>query len=396
MTKALSDVRVLDLSRVLAGPWATQMLGDLGAEIIKIERPGSGDDTRGWGPPWVGEGEDRTAAYYLTCNRNKKSVAIDMATTEGQQLIRDLAAQSDIVVENFKVGGLAKYGLDYESLKAINPRLIYCSITGFGQTGPDAQNPGYDMMIQAKSGFMSITGEPDGEPQRMGVALVDIMTGINSCSAILAALHDRGRTGVGQHIDMALFDVAMSSLGNQALNYLASGTAPMRSGNVHPNVMVSQPFETADGWVMVITGNDRQFARLANVIGLPEMAEDERYMTNGARSENRDTMIPKLSGALQLQTTAHWTKALTEVSIPNSPINTIDQAFAEPQAQYRGLSHEIDGLPQVASPLRLGASATDDATAPPAIGQDTDTVLSENLDLSVGQRAALRKSGAIG
>ena len=252
------------------------------------------------------------------------------------------------------------------------------------------------MMIQAKSGFMSITGEPEGEPQRMGVALVDIMTGINSCAAILAALHQRERTGEGQHIDMALFDVAMSSLGNQALNYLASGVAPVRSGNVHPNVMVSQPFETADGWIMVITGNDRQFARFADAIGHPEMAGDERFATNGARAENYRAMAALLNAALKRETTAHWTKALTEVSVPNSAINSIDQAFAEPQARYRGHSHTIDGLPQVASPLRLAASASDDATAPPALGQHTDAVLEGALGLSEGQRADLRAKGVLG
>ncbi len=396
MAKALSDVRVLDLSRVLAGPWATQMLGDLGAEIIKIEKPGSGDDTRGWGPPWYGEGEQRKAGYYLATNRNKKSVAIDIAKPEGQALILNLAAQSDIVVENFKLGGLKKYGLDYSSLKAINPRLIYCSITGFGQDGPDAENPGYDLMIQAMSGFMSITGNADGPPRRMGVAMVDLTTGVNAAAAILAALYQRERTGEGQHIDIALFDVALSSLGNQALNYLVSGVAPGRTGNAHPNVVPYQPFETEDGWIIVAVGNDAQFARFAELLGHGDMVGDERYRTNAARVENRDTLIPSLAEAIKQRTSANWTAALAERNIPYGPINTIEQAFAEPQAQHRGLSHTIDGVPQVASPLRLGASPKDNPTPPPSLGQDTDAVLEEKLRLSENQRAELRAKGVVG
>ncbi|MEO1167788.1 MAG: CaiB/BaiF CoA-transferase family protein [Pseudomonadota bacterium] len=401
MTQALSGVRVLDLSRVLAGPWATQMLGDLGAEIIKIEKPGIGDDTRGWGPPWLEEqrgkeGEARTAGYYLAANRNKKSVAIDIAKPEGQQLIRDLAAQSDIVVENFKRGGLKKYGLDHESLRAANPSLICCSITGFGQDGPDADKPGYDLMIQAMSGFMSITGNADGPPRRMGVAMVDLTTGMNAAAAILAALYQREKTGEGQHIDIALFDVAMSSLGNQALNYLVSGEAPRRTGNAHPNVVPYQPFETADGWIIVAVGNDNQFARFVELLGHCDMAEDERYRTNGARVENRDTLIPPLAKAMKARTTADWTAVLIEANVPHGPINTIEQAFAEPQAIHRGLSREIDGIPQVASPLRLEASPTDAATPPPALGQDTDSVLADRLGLSAEDRDALRKKGTLG
>ncbi|WP_299322858.1 CaiB/BaiF CoA-transferase family protein [Parasphingopyxis sp.] len=393
MTKALSGVRVLDLSRVLAGPWATQMLGDLGAEIIKIEKPGVGDDTRGWGPPW--HGEDRTAGYYLAANRNKKSVAIDIAKPEGQKLIRDLAARSDIVVENFKRGGLRKYGLDHESLRAENPKLICCSITGFGQDGPDADKPGYDLMVQAMSGFMSITGNADGPPRRMGVAMVDLTTGMNAAAAILAALYQRERTGEGQHIDIALFDVALSSLGNQALNYLVSGEAPGRTGNAHPNVVPYQPFETADGWIIVAVGNDNQFARFAALLGHGEMASDARYRTNGARVENRDTLIPPLTEAMKTRTTAEWTEALIEANVPNGPINTIQEAFAEPQAIHRRLSHEIEGVPQVASPLRLGASPMDGAIPPPALGQDTDAVLEALLGISADAREALRASGII-
>ncbi len=393
--KALSDVRVLDLSRVLAGPWATQMLGDLGAEIIKIEKPGSGDDTRGWGPPWHGEGEQRKAGYYLATNRNKKSVAIDIARPEGQTLIRQLAEQSDIVVENFKRGGLKKYGLDYQSLKAVNPRLIYCSITGFGQDGPDADKPGYDLMIQAMSGFMSITGNADGPPRRMGVAMVDLTTGMNAAAAILAALYQRDRTGEGQPIDIALFDVAMSSLGNQALNYLVSGVAPGRTGNAHPNVVPYQPFETADGWIIVAVGNDAQFARFAELLGQGDMAADDRYRTNASRVENRDTLIPPLAEAMKQRASSDWNAALAEQSIPCGPINTIEQAFAEPQAQHRGLSHTVGGVPQVASPGRLAASPMDDPIPPPSLGQDTDIVLEEKLRLSEDQRAELRAKGVI-
>ncbi|MCA1749034.1 MAG: CaiB/BaiF CoA transferase family protein [Parasphingopyxis sp.] len=401
MTQALSGVRVLDLSRVLAGPWATQMLGDLGAAIVKIERPGEGDDTRKWGPPWLGDKSDKRPAYYLSTNRNKASVAIDMAREEGQALIRRLAEGSDIVVENFKLGGLEKFGLDYRSLKAINPRLIYCSITGFGQDGPDADKPGYDLMLQAMSGFMSVTGEKDGPPRRMGVAMVDLTTGMNAAAAILAALFQRERTGEGQHIDIALFDVAMSSLGNQALNYLVSGTAPGRTGNAHPNVVPYQPFETADGWMIVAVGNDSQFARFAGLLGLSEMAEDERYATNAARVENRESLIPPLAEAMKARTTAEWTALLKPNNVPHGPINTIEQAFAEPQAIHRGLSGTVADasgaeLPVVASPLRLSASARPDPTPPPRLGEQTDSVLRDRLGLSGEEIAQLRASGVVG
>ncbi len=394
--QALSGVRVLDLSRVLAGPWATQMLGDLGAEIVKIEKPGVGDDTRGWGPPWHGEGERRRAGYYLAANRNKQSVAIDIAKAEGQALIRRLAEDSDIVVENFKRGGLARYGLDYASLSAINPRLVYCSVTGFGQDGPDADKPGYDLMVQAMSGFMSITGDADGPPHRMGVAMVDLTTGMNAGAAILAALYQRERTGRGQHIDIALFDVAMSSLGNQALNYLVSGVAPGRTGNAHPNVVPYQPFETADGWIIVAVGNDGQFARFAALLGHPEWAEDDRFATNGARVDNRDTLIPPIVAAMKTKGSGDWAALLEAETIPYGPINTIEQAFAEPQAVHRGLSSEVEGVPYVASPLRLSDSERPDPTPPPLLGQDTDAVLADRLGLAPEDIEKLRNSGAIG
>jgi crotonobetainyl-CoA:carnitine CoA-transferase CaiB-like acyl-CoA transferase len=399
MAKALSGVRVLDLSRVLAGPWATQMLGDLGAEIIKIEKPGTGDDTRRWGPPWhagdSGDPEDRVAAYYFTANRNKHSVTIDMATAEGQGLIRDLAEQSDILVENFKTGGLTKYGLDYASLQAINPKLIYCSITGFGQDGPDAHKPGYDLMIQAMSGFMSITGNAEGPPRRMGVAMIDLASGMNAAAAILAALYQREKTGQGQYIDIALFDVALSSLGNQALNYLVSGDVPERTGNAHPNIVPYQPFETADGWIIIAVGNDRQFARFCELTGQGVLADDARYQTNAARVENRATLVPMFAKAMRKRSSAEWISALIEANVPHGPINTIEQAFAEPQAIHRALSHSENGVPMVASPLRLSGSPAGDSRPPPGLGEDTDKILQNLLGCSADDIAEYRKKRII-
>lgn len=400
---ALAGIRVLDLSRVLAGPWATQTLGDLGAEVIKIEKPGEGDDTRGWGPPWLADGEGRPtreSAYFLAANRNKRSVTIDMATAEGQALIRRLAQQSDVVVENFKVGGLRRYGLDPESLAALNPRLVTCSITGFGQDGPDAGRAGYDFMIQGMSGLMSVTGSPDTEPQKVGVALVDILTGLNATIAILAALEQRHRTGRGQHIDIALFDVAMASLANQALNYLVGGSAPRRLGNAHPNIVPYQAFETADGHLILAVGNDAQFARFCRLADLPELATDVRFATNRDRVAHRETLIPLVADALTRQSTSAWLAMLDAAGIPAGPINTIAQAFAEPQALARGLAlnlpHPLGGhAPGVRSPLRLSDSPTEEPTAPPLLGQHTDEVLATVLGLSICERQALREAGAI-
>ncbi|AFT69620.1 Formyl-CoA transferase [Alloalcanivorax dieselolei B5] len=402
MSGALSHLRVLDLSRVLAGPWAGQILGDLGAEVIKVERPGGGDDTRIWGPPYAkdAEGHDSDqSAYYLCTNRNKKSVAIDIAHPEGQALVRELAAQSDVVIENFKKGGLRRYGLDYESLSADNPGLIYCSITGFGQTGPYASRPGYDFLIQAMGGLMSITGHRDGEPgagpMKVGVALTDITTGLYSTIAILGALEHRNRTGEGQHIDMALLDVQIACLANQTLNYLTTGQAPTRMGNAHPSVVPYQDFPTADGDVILAIGNDGQFARFCEVAGHPEWAADDRYATNRARVDNRDTLIPLMRQATVMRTTKEWIEVLEQAGVPCGPVNSIADVFQDPHVQARGMQLEMSHpslgtVPQVASPLRLSASPVEYRTAPPLLGEHTDEVLAETLGLSAEAIQRLR------
>jgi crotonobetainyl-CoA:carnitine CoA-transferase CaiB-like acyl-CoA transferase len=395
MTKALTGIRVLDLSRVLAGPWCTQMLGDLGAEIIKIEQPGKGDDTRSWGPPWHGAREDRLSAYYLSANRNKKSVAIDIAKPEGQALIRELATKCDVLVENFKVGGLEKYGLDYLSLKALNPRLVYCSITGFGHSGPRAHQPGYDLMVQGLSGLMSITGQPDGEPQKVGVALVDVMTGLHACIAVLAALNQRHETGRGQFIDMALLDVAISTLANIGLNQRVTGEAPKRLGNAHPSVVPYQVFETADGHMIVAVGNDGQFAHFVKVLGLAALAVDPLYATNAGRVENRATLIPQLAAAMKTQTTAHWDAALSAANVPAGPINDIGQALADPQSVARGLATMAGNRPAIASPLRLSDSMPDAGSEPPLLGQNTAEVLQDLLGHSAADIAALKQRSVV-
>jgi crotonobetainyl-CoA:carnitine CoA-transferase CaiB-like acyl-CoA transferase len=395
MNQALSGIRILDLSRVLAGPWCTQMLGDLGAEIIKVEQPGKGDDTRGWGPPWHGEEEDRLSAYYLSANRGKQSVTINMATPEGQDLIRQLAAKCDVIVENFKVDGLKQYGLDYDSLKAANSRLIYCSITGFGQDGPRAHQPGYDLMIQGQSGLMSITGDPAGEPQKVGVALVDVMTGLHATIAVLAALNQRHVTGRGQSIDLALFDVAVSTLANIALNFQVSNIVPRRMGNAHPSVVPYQVFETSDGHMIVAVGNDSQFAHFAAALGFVELATDIRFVTNAGRVEHRGDLIPLLADAMKTRTTAAWEALLSAVNVPAGPINTIEQALADPQAHFRNLATNAGGRPGIASPLRLSDSATGPSAAPPRLGADTAAVLSSLLGLDEDAISALRAQGAL-
>ncbi|TCT08927.1 CaiB/BaiF CoA transferase family protein [Paralcaligenes ureilyticus] len=390
----LTGIRVLDLTRVLAGPWCTQNLADLGAEVIKIERPGSGDDTRGWGPPYVKDqnGHDTTeAAYYASANRNKLSVALDIASEQGAGLIRELARQCDILVENFKVGGLRKYGLDYESIKEINPALIYCSITGFGQTGPYAGRPGYDFMIQGMGGLMSITGErddlPGGGPQKAGVAVADLMTGMYSTVGILAALHERTRSGLGQYIDMALLDCQVAMLANQNLNYMTTGVAPKRAGNAHQNLVPYQVFTAADGHLIVAVGNDSQFRAYSRVIGRPGLAEDVRFMTNSNRVINREVLVPMLVEAMKTQARDYWLAELEKAGVPAGPINTMDQVYQDPQVQSRGmqisLPHGSAGqAPVGASPLRLSGSPVNYRHAAPLLGEHTEQVLRERLGLS--------------
>ncbi len=407
MTAPLSHIRVLDLSRVLAGPLATQFLADMGAEVIKIERPRSGDDTRAWGPPFALEptaNDPGISAYFACCNRGKQSVTVDITHPKGQELIRKLAAKSDVVIENFKVGGLAKYGLDYQSLKQINPRIIYCSITGFGQTGPYAARAGYDFLVQAMGGLMSITGEPDdvpgGGPVKVGVAISDQMAGMFALSAILTALLKRERTGEGEYIDVALLDSTVASLINQASTYLVSGIVPQRMGNAHPTVVPYQAFRTADGHIILAIGNDGQFQRFCAVAGLEGLADDERYRTNSARILNRDTLIPKIAEAIRQRTTADWVSLLESQAVPCGPINTIDQVFADPQVQARGMrrvmEHEKAGpLPVTANPVRMASHDTTADKAPPMLGENTDEVLTRLLDLSPNDIAALRNEGVV-
>jgi crotonobetainyl-CoA:carnitine CoA-transferase CaiB-like acyl-CoA transferase len=377
--KPLDGIKVLDLSRVLAGPWCTQLLADLGAEVIKIERPGAGDDTRHWGPPWHGEGDSRVAAYFLSANRGKKSAAIDFAQDEGAALVRDLAAKADVVVENFKVGGLAKFGLDAASLRATNPRLIYASITGFGQDGPYADRAGYDYIIQGMGGLMSITGLPDGTPgggpMRVGVAVVDLFTGLYTATAILAALYRRERSGEGAHIDIALFDTQLAMLANQASNALVSGNDPPRQGNTHPNIVPYQPFEAADQPIIIAIGNDRQFARLAAICGHPEWADEERFASNGARVAHRAEIVALVADAIAQKPAADWLAALEQAGIPAGPINRVSQALADVQAQHRQMVRSMAGMPLVGSPVRLDGERADSDLPPPGLGEHTDDVL---------------------
>ena len=410
---ALGHLKVLDLSRVLAGPWCTQMLADLGADVVKVERPGAGDDTRHWGPPFLkdADGNDTTQATYFTaCNRNKRSITIDMAQPEGQALIRQMAAQSDILVENFKVGGLKAYGLDYESLQALNPRLIYCSVTGFGQDGPYAERAGYDLMIQAMTGMMSITGRaddvPGGGPLRVGVALTDLFTGCYATSAILAALEVRNRTGAGQHIDMALLDVGMAILANQAAGFLNTGKVPQRQGNSHPSLAPYQDFPTADGSMLLAIGNDGQFARFCEAAGQPQWAQDTRYASNTLRVTHRETLIAAMQAVTRTRTTAQWIALLEDKAVPCGPINTIGQAFADAQVQVRSLvinqplalvnttNKAIQSIATVASPLRLVDTPPVVQRPPPALGEHTDAVLA-GLGLDAAAIAALHHQGVV-
>ncbi|AUA55258.1 Formyl-coenzyme A transferase [Achromobacter spanius] len=400
----LTGIRVLDLTRVLAGPWCTQNLADLGAEVIKIERPGAGDDTRAWGPPYLKDeaGNDTTeAAYYLSANRNKMSVALDIASPRGAELVRELALQSDILVENFKVGGLKKYGLDYESLKAINPRLIYCSITGFGQTGPYASRPGYDFMIQGMGGLMSITGErddlPGGGPQKAGVAVADLMTGMYSTVGILAALLERANSGLGQHIDMALLDCQVSMMANQNLNFMTSGVAPQRAGNAHQNLVPYQVFAAADGHLIVAVGNDSQFRNYCGAIGLPELSADPRFSTNPQRVKNRTELVPLLAERMATGARDHWLTALEAVGVPAGPINTLDQVYEDPHVLARQMKRELPHpaagkVPMAASPLKFSDSPVEYRRPPPMLGEHTAQVLAEKLGLSAEDIQALAQS----
>ena len=385
----LSGVVVLDLSRVLAGPWATQVLADLGAEVIKVERPGAGDDTRLWGPPFTTQtsGARGDAAYFMAANRNKRSVTVDMGKPEGADLLRRLASQADVVVENFKTGGLKKYGLDYASLSAINPRMVYASITGFGQDGPLKDKAGYDYMIQAMGGLMSITGQADGspgaEPMKVGVAVVDLFTGLYASNAILAALMHAGATGEGQQIDIALFDVQAAMLANQASNYFVSGTAPSRMGNAHPNLAPYQPFPCTDGMVVIAVGTDGQFRALAQALGAPGLGTDPRFVTNALRIEHRAAMTAEVSALTAGHDMSGLMALLEEANVPCGPVNTIDQVFDEPQAKHRGLEIEqarsdlTHPVRTVASPIRMSKTPVEYHRAPPALGADTEDVLGQ-------------------
>jgi crotonobetainyl-CoA:carnitine CoA-transferase CaiB-like acyl-CoA transferase len=400
---ALAGLRVLDLSRVLAGPWATQVLGDLGAEVIKVERPGRGDDTRAWGPPDVpGVGY---SAYYASCNRNKRSVAIDFTAPEGRELIVQLARKADVLVENFKVGGAARHGFDYATLQRENPRLIYCSITGFGQTGPYAPRAGYDAMMQGMGGLMSITGRSVGEagagPQKVGVAVIDLSTGLYAAIAVLAALVQRSRTGLGQYIDLALLDVSVALLAYQGMNFLATGTAPPAPGNAHPSIVPYQDFPSRDGHFMLAVGNDRQFAELCRCAGRPGWATDPRFATNTQRVAHRDTLVPMLAELTRTRTTREWIEALESAAVPCGPINDIAQVFADPQVVARGLRIGMPAetgavVPGIASPLRLSAAPVHYHRPPPALGAHTREVLAELVGLDAARIDELRARGVVG
>jgi len=404
----LSHLTILDLSRVLAGPWCTQLLADLGATVIKIERPGTGDDTRAWGPPFLkdADGHDTSeAAYYLACNRGKQSVAVDFTKPQGQRIVRDLALQADVLIENFKVGGLAKYGLDYASIAALNPRLVYASITGFGQDGPYADRAGYDFIIQGMSGFMSVTGErddlPGGGPQKAGVAITDLMTGMYAAVAILAALAHRDRTGAGQHVDLALFDSAVAMMAVMGMNHLIAGTPPMRAGNAHQNIVPYQVFACADGHLILAVGNDGQFAKFCDIAGHPEWARDERFARNENRVRHRETLVPLVAAAVALRKQRDWLAALEAVGVPCGPINKLDQVFADPQLRSRGmkldLPHPLAGsVPQVNVPVKMSGTPPAPEHPPPLLAEHTLLVLRERLALSDDALAALAAEGVIG
>ncbi|GAA4716169.1 CaiB/BaiF CoA transferase family protein [Sphingomonas lutea] len=399
MKAPLAGIKVLDLSRVLAGPWCTQLLADLGADVIKIERPGAGDDTRHWGPPWHGQGDRRVAAYFLSANRGKRSAAIDFAQPQGAALVRQLAAQCDVVVENFRVGGLAKFGLDATSLRGGHPRLIYASITGFGQDGPYADRAGYDFIIQGMGGMMSVTGLPDdapgGGPLRAGVAIADLFTGMYTCTAILAALYRREKSGEGATIDMALFDTQIAVMANQASNALVSGKDPPRQGNTHPNIVPYQPFDAADQPIIIAVGNDRQFARLADICGHPEWTADARFASNAARVANRNVIVALVSEVIAQKSAAEWLDQLKRAGIPAGPINRIGQALTDVQAQHRAMVRTIAGMPLVGSPVRMDGVRADAELPPPALGEHSDEILAA-MGIAPGDIARLRSTGIVG
>jgi crotonobetainyl-CoA:carnitine CoA-transferase CaiB-like acyl-CoA transferase len=409
MAGPLAGYKVLDMSRILAGPWAGQLLADLGADVIKIERPKCGDDTRSWGPPYLKdrEGNDtEDAAYFFCANRGKKSVTIDITCPEGQEIIRQLANQSDVLIENYKVGGLANYGLDYHSLSKINPKLIYCSITGFGQTGPYADLPGYDFLIQGMGGLMSVTGEPDdpkkeiGGPTKVGVAVTDLFTGLYASNAIQAALIERQNSGLGQYIDLALLDVQAATLANQASNYLVGGLVPERLGNAHPNIVPYQAFSTSDGHIIIAVGNDQQFSRLCDALQRSDLANDERFITNGARVNNRKHLCDVIQQNLKQHGSAHWLEKLKQCSVPCGPINTIDQVFKDPQVLARGMvisaSESRSGkVSMVGNPIKYGRSISEGSLAPQQLGESTDQVLTDYLKYSSTRISTLRNKSII-
>lgn len=407
LPKALGHIRVLDLSRVLAGPWCSQNLADLGADVIKIERPGNGDDTRAWGPPYAKDAQGRDtseAAYYLSANRGKRSVTVDIASSEGQTLLRELVKHCDVVLENFKVGHLKRYGLDYDTLKAIKPDLVYCSITGFGQDGPYAHRAGYDFLIQGMGGLMSVTGErddlPGGGPQKAGVALTDLMTGMYATVAVLAALTHRDRTGEGQHIDMALLDTQVAMLANMGSNYLNSGKPPKRWGNAHANIVPYQTFACADGHIIVATGNDGQYQKFVEAGGRPELGSDPRFATNPLRVRNRDTLVPLLAAMVREKKRDEWISLLESVGVPCGPINDIGDVFANEQVQARQVAIELPHptagtVKLVRNPIRMSATPATSGQAPPLLGQHTEQVLRDVLGLGEAEIAALRGKGIV-
>ena len=403
---ALQGTRVLDLSRVLAGPWASQLLADYGAEVIKVERPAAGDDTRGWGPPWLetpGYQADKDSAYFLSANRNKRSLTVNLASKAGQKIIRDLAAKSDVVIENFKVGTLARFGLDFSSLHELNPQLIFCSITAYGQTGSRSEQPGYDAMIQASAGLMSITGEADdagGRPQKVGVAIADIMAGMYAVTAILAAMAARSRDGIGQHIDLALYDSQVAWLANQNMNHLIGSVVPERHGNAHPNIVPYQDFRTADGYLMLAVGNDRQFADCVRVLGCARLADDERFCNNSSRVSNREDLVALLAEKFSGASTAHWLAKLSESSVPAGPINNIAEVFAEPYAEERQLKRTLQhtgagDILTVANPVRFSATPVQYNFAPPMLGEHTNEILQHELGYSQDEIDALAAAAVI-